>query len=149
MVNIELAPTSVAELTEEPLCESRRGGRHSPGLPSLPSVFYVYLCSCIILCSFSSIFYAVVKQISMLFNIDNKDSVFCNKPTVSQCGRNATLNQSTNVVVIAAVVVVAYQSVGRTAGARNRELQTHNNYYTAKRKKARQALRQARQGRRD
>ena len=62
----------------------------------------------------------------MLFT-DNKDPVLCNKPTVSQCGRNATLNQSTNVVVIVVVVVVAYQSVGRTAGARNRELQAHNN----------------------
>ena len=41
----------------------------------------------------------------MLFT-DNKDPVLCNKPTVSQCGRNATLNQSTNVVVIVVVVVV-------------------------------------------
>ena len=40
------------------------------------SVFYVYLCSCIILCYFTSIFYAVVRQISVLF-IDNKDSVCC------------------------------------------------------------------------
>ena len=42
------------------------------------SVFYVYLCSCIIiLCVIVlCIFYAIVRQISMLF-IDNKDSVFC------------------------------------------------------------------------
>ena len=41
------------------------------------SVFFVYSCSCIIiLCYFTFIFYAVVRQISMLF-IDNKDSVFC------------------------------------------------------------------------
>ena len=41
------------------------------------SVFYVYLRSCIIiLCYFTCISYAVVRQISMLF-IDNKDSVFC------------------------------------------------------------------------
>ena len=40
-------------------------------------VFYVYLCSCIIiLCYFTCIFYAVIRQISMLFT-DNKDSVFC------------------------------------------------------------------------
>ena len=38
------------------------------------SVFYVYLCSCIILCYFTGIFYVVVRQMSMLF-IDNKDSV--------------------------------------------------------------------------
>ena len=36
----------------------------------------VYLCSCIILCYFTGNFYAVVRQISMLF-IDNKDPVFC------------------------------------------------------------------------
>ena len=41
------------------------------------SVFCVYSCSCIIiLCYFTCIFYAVVRQISVLF-IDNKDSVFC------------------------------------------------------------------------
>ena len=41
------------------------------------SVFHVYLCSCIILCVILwYLFYAVVRQISMLF-IDNKDSVFC------------------------------------------------------------------------
>ena len=41
------------------------------------SMFYVYLCSCIILCVILLVFfYAVVRQISMLF-IDNKDSVFC------------------------------------------------------------------------
>ena len=40
------------------------------------SVFYVYLCSCIILCYFTGIFYAVVRQISMLFT-DNQDSAFC------------------------------------------------------------------------
>ena len=39
------------------------------------SVFYVYLCLCIILCYFTGIFYAVIRQISVLF-IDNKDSVF-------------------------------------------------------------------------
>ena len=41
-------------------------------------VFCVYLCSCIIiLCYFTCIFYAVVRQISMLF-VDNKDFVLCN-----------------------------------------------------------------------
>ena len=35
------------------------------------TVFCVYLCSCIILCYFPGIFYAVVRQISMLFT-DNK-----------------------------------------------------------------------------
>ena len=41
------------------------------------SMFYVYLCSCIfILCYFTCIFYAVVRQISMLI-IDNEDCVFC------------------------------------------------------------------------
>ena len=44
---------------------------------------YVYLCSCTILCYFTGIFYAVVRQISTLF-IDNKDSVFC---IVSVSGR--------------------------------------------------------------
>ena len=40
------------------------------------SVLYVYFCSCvIILCYFTGIFYADVRQISMLF-IDNKDSVY-------------------------------------------------------------------------
>ena len=36
----------------------------------------LYLCSCIILCYLTGIFYAVVRQISMLF-IDNEISVFC------------------------------------------------------------------------
>ena len=41
------------------------------------SVFYEYLCSCLILCViFTGIFYAVVRQISMLV-IDNKHSVLC------------------------------------------------------------------------
>ena len=40
------------------------------------SVFYVYLSSCIILCYFTGIFYAVVRQFSMLF-IDYKDYVLC------------------------------------------------------------------------
>ena len=35
-----------------------------------------YLCSCIILCYFTGIFYAVIRQITVLFT-DNKDSVFC------------------------------------------------------------------------
>ena len=39
------------------------------------SVFYVYLCFMYYtVCYFTGIFYAVVRQISMLF-IDNKDSV--------------------------------------------------------------------------
>ena len=38
-----------------------------------------FLCSCIILCYFTGIFYAVVRQISMLFT-DNKDSLFCMCP---------------------------------------------------------------------
>ena len=37
---------------------------------------HVYLCSCIILCYFTGIFYAVIRQITVLFT-DNKDSVFC------------------------------------------------------------------------
>ena len=36
----------------------------------------LYLCSCIILCYLTGIFYAVVRQISMLF-IDNEISIFC------------------------------------------------------------------------
>ena len=36
------------------------------------------------LCVFIGIFYAVVRQISMLF-IDNKDSVFCNHTTRNGC----------------------------------------------------------------
>ena len=50
------------------------------------SVLYVYFCSCvIILCYFTGIFYAVVRQISMLF-IDNKDSVFCMQISVMLVG---------------------------------------------------------------
>ena len=41
------------------------------------SVFFVYLCSCIILCVILLVSVCLsVRQISMLF-IDNKDSVFC------------------------------------------------------------------------
>ena len=61
------------------------------------SVFYVYLCSCvIILCYSTCIFYAVVRQISMLF-IDNKDSLFCiqsNFVSVSDCTLNRGCIQS-------------------------------------------------------
>ena len=50
------------------------------------SVFYVCLCSrIIILCVILLVFYAVVRQISMLF-IDNKDSVFCMQISVMLVG---------------------------------------------------------------
>ena len=37
----------------------------------------VLMCMCYTVCYFTGIFYAVVREISMLF-IDNKHSVFCN-----------------------------------------------------------------------
>ena len=58
------------------------------------SVFYVYLCSCIILvCYFTGIFHVVVRQISMLF-IDNKDSVFCKTVVYYTCNMTYLLTHA-------------------------------------------------------
>ena len=56
-------------------------------------VLYVYLYSCIILTYFPGIFYAVVRQISMLF-IDNKDSIlFCVHAPVDGTGIQCLCSQ--------------------------------------------------------
>ena len=69
------------------------GGVCPPDSKIKYSVFYVYLCSCIILCYFTGIFHVVVRQISLLF-IDNKDYVFCKTVVYYTCNMTYLLTHA-------------------------------------------------------
>ena len=74
------------------------------------SLFYVCLWSCIIiLCYFTCIFYAVVRQNSMLF-MDNKDSVFCKSKKNERFCLAESLPEETTATATTTTITVMMES---------------------------------------
>ena len=78
---------------------------------------------CTYMCYFTGIFYAVVRQMSMLF-IDNKDYVFCiqsHKPAFSHISRNSTNEIIYHNFCFVFVFVFLFFSVIKTCSFAQRE----------------------------